>query len=91
MPCSLLKVKLTFNRHYIPEDRTLHNHCCENLKSYKLFLVPTSFYKRRMMLNISQHTVTAVCGQKRNRNMAQFWKSVVKEGTLESVDHKFLE
>jgi hypothetical protein len=23
--------------------------------------------------------------------MAQFWKSVVKEGTLESVDHKFLE
>jgi hypothetical protein len=19
---------------YIPEDRTLHNHCCENLKSY---------------------------------------------------------
>jgi hypothetical protein len=21
-------------QHYIPEDRTLHNHCCENLKSY---------------------------------------------------------
>jgi hypothetical protein len=21
-------------RHYIPEDRTLHNHCCENLKPY---------------------------------------------------------
>jgi hypothetical protein len=21
---------------YIPEDRTLHNHCCENLKSYNL-------------------------------------------------------
>jgi hypothetical protein len=20
---------------YIPEDRTLHNHCCENLKSYR--------------------------------------------------------
>jgi hypothetical protein len=20
---------------YIPEDRTLHNHCCENLKSYE--------------------------------------------------------
>jgi hypothetical protein len=20
---------------YIPEDGTLHNHCCENLKSYK--------------------------------------------------------
>jgi hypothetical protein len=26
MPCSLLP--------YIPEDRTLHNHRCENLKSY---------------------------------------------------------
>jgi hypothetical protein len=23
---------------YIPEDRTLHNHRCENLKSYSLFL-----------------------------------------------------
>jgi hypothetical protein len=22
-------------RRYIPEDRTLHNHHCENLKSYK--------------------------------------------------------
>jgi hypothetical protein len=21
-------------RHYIPEDRPLHNHCCESLKSY---------------------------------------------------------
>jgi hypothetical protein len=21
---------------YIPEDRAVHNHCCENLKSYKL-------------------------------------------------------
>jgi hypothetical protein len=27
-------------RHYIPEDGTLHNHCCENLKPKKntLFL-----------------------------------------------------
>jgi hypothetical protein len=24
-------------RHYIPEARTLHNHSCENLKSYILF------------------------------------------------------
>jgi hypothetical protein len=23
-------------RHYIPEDSTLHNHCCENPKSYKV-------------------------------------------------------
>jgi hypothetical protein len=23
--------------HYIPEDRTLHNHCCENLKSYNFY------------------------------------------------------
>jgi hypothetical protein len=25
-------VDLTDEQHYIPEDRTLHNHCCENLK-----------------------------------------------------------
>jgi hypothetical protein len=24
---------------YIPEDGTLHNHCCENLKSYKADLL----------------------------------------------------
>jgi hypothetical protein len=23
-------------RHYIPEDRILYNHCCDNLKSYTL-------------------------------------------------------
>jgi hypothetical protein len=28
-PCSLLS--------HIPEDDTLHNHCCENLKSYIIF------------------------------------------------------
>jgi hypothetical protein len=21
-------------QHYIPEDKSLHNHCCENLKPY---------------------------------------------------------
>jgi hypothetical protein len=26
-------------RRHIPEDDTLHNHRCENLKSYKLFLL----------------------------------------------------
>jgi hypothetical protein len=25
-------------RHHIPEDDTLHNHRCENLKSYKVLL-----------------------------------------------------
>jgi hypothetical protein len=25
-------------RHHIPEDNTLHNHRCENLKSYKMIL-----------------------------------------------------
>jgi hypothetical protein len=24
-------------RHHIPEDDTLHSHCCENLKSYKVY------------------------------------------------------
>jgi hypothetical protein len=31
------KISVGFQRniwHYIPEDRTLHNQCCENLKSY---------------------------------------------------------
>jgi hypothetical protein len=26
-------------RHHIPEDDTLHNHHCENLKSYIIFLI----------------------------------------------------
>jgi hypothetical protein len=26
-------------QHYIPDDRTLHNHHCENLKFYKKYLV----------------------------------------------------
>jgi hypothetical protein len=26
-------------RRYIPEDSTLHNHCCENLKTYNLIIV----------------------------------------------------
>jgi hypothetical protein len=26
-------------RHYLPEDRTLHNHCCENLKAYVVFIL----------------------------------------------------
>jgi hypothetical protein len=25
--------------HYIPEDKTLHNHCCKNLRSYKVTFV----------------------------------------------------
>jgi hypothetical protein len=44
-PSSTLKIEVTcFSEmsvdfqwttwHYIPEDRTLHNHCCENVKSY---------------------------------------------------------
>jgi hypothetical protein len=28
--------------HYIPEDSTLHNHCCKNLKSYNL--ITSSIY-----------------------------------------------
>jgi hypothetical protein len=43
--------------HYIPEDRTLHNHCCENIKSCKIitshewqnmsdFVVPRSARQR---------------------------------------------
>jgi hypothetical protein len=31
-------------RRYIPEDRTLHNHCCEYLKSYNMFLISLSVF-----------------------------------------------
>jgi hypothetical protein len=30
-------------RRYIPEDRTLHNHCCENLQSYIAFTCSCHF------------------------------------------------
>lgn len=30
-------------------------------------------------------------GQNRNKNIAKFWMYVVKEGILETIDHKFLE
>jgi hypothetical protein len=40
-PCSPLSLNLRFGGttwRYIPEDGTLHNHRCENLKSYRLIL-----------------------------------------------------
>jgi hypothetical protein len=37
MPCSPLDVNFQCTTWgYIPEERTLHYHCCENLKSYKI-------------------------------------------------------
>jgi hypothetical protein len=36
-------------RHYIPEDGTLHNHCCENLKSYMEYISSLSIsYRNRL-------------------------------------------
>jgi hypothetical protein len=32
------KVDFSYEEYHIPEDDTLHNHHCENLKSYRLFL-----------------------------------------------------
>jgi hypothetical protein len=32
-------VNVQWPRLYIPEDRTLHNHRCENFKSYKCYIV----------------------------------------------------
>jgi hypothetical protein len=61
MPCSELKVNRRFGgayssetsfyfqratRHYIPEDRTLHNHRCENLKSYNIKMDPGKHSER---------------------------------------------
>jgi hypothetical protein len=34
-------------QHYIPEDGTLHNHCCENLKSFL-----SNLCKRKFMFHI---------------------------------------
>jgi hypothetical protein len=31
--------------HYIPEDETLHNPCCENLKSYMIILNDKNIYR----------------------------------------------
>jgi hypothetical protein len=31
-------------RRQIPEDGTLHNHCCENLKSYKNYIELNYYY-----------------------------------------------
>jgi hypothetical protein len=36
-------------RRYIPEDRTIHNHCCENLKSYTEF---RQFFHSKQRVNL---------------------------------------
>jgi hypothetical protein len=49
--------------HYIPKDRTLHKHCCENLKYYSLFSgfksvsssMPILDGSDELMINISIH------------------------------------
>jgi hypothetical protein len=35
-------------RRYIPEDKTLHNHRCEDLKSYNIVLVSVRRFVRRI-------------------------------------------
>jgi hypothetical protein len=40
-------------RRYIPEDRTLHNHRCENLKSYNslsLCFIPSPILPKTLLL-----------------------------------------
>lgn len=46
-------------RHYIPHDRTLDNHCCENFKSNKLY----SFFKMRQRLIIPYYIIMEMVNQ----------------------------
>jgi hypothetical protein len=38
-------------RHYIPEDRTFHNHRCENLKSYNCLKLKRVFNEMTGVMN----------------------------------------
>jgi hypothetical protein len=67
VPCaaysSALKVEARFSEtsadfhqttwRYITEDRTLHSHCCDNLKSYKTQEVPGINYESAFLLSLS--------------------------------------
>jgi hypothetical protein len=47
-------------RRYISEDRTLHNHCCENLKSYIIkncYLIYFSMYA----LYFNETEIDSIC------------------------------
>jgi hypothetical protein len=49
MPCSPLSVSQRLGSH-IPEDDTLHNHHCENLKSYKVNLIQCVFQFKLLLI-----------------------------------------
>jgi hypothetical protein len=49
------KCRLTFNGHYIPEDRTLHNHRLENLRFHKTIIILEYIIKREEnMISLTQ-------------------------------------
>jgi uncharacterized membrane protein len=45
-------------RRYIPEDRTLHNHRCENLKSYVLLTLYIVYFALMMVIKYSEGDMT---------------------------------
>jgi hypothetical protein len=40
-----------------PKDRTLHNHLCENLKSYLIHIFIIKFHTRRLQLATSSNII----------------------------------
>jgi hypothetical protein len=46
-------------RHYIPKERTLHNHRCENLKSYTILY--------RVFINFQTYRLGKRCGRQLSR------------------------
>jgi hypothetical protein len=41
----------------VPEDSTLHNHCCENLKSYMLETFPTHLHSEGFLRKVNSKYV----------------------------------
>jgi hypothetical protein len=53
-------------QHYVPEDRTLHNHCCENPQSCNplcLYITPTLEMKHQMHSPVTCVSGVARCYQ----------------------------
>jgi hypothetical protein len=62
---------------YIPQDRTLHNHCCENLKSYKNCLLYKINY-----LAITFNKLLSSTGTLHTSYVAELFKFKMEESYL---------
>jgi hypothetical protein len=57
------KRRLIFNGRYISEYRSLHNHRCENLKSYMLHLVPAKTFSLWFPFLLTDTFILLRCGR----------------------------